>query len=290
MADRNLDLALRIRADLGQAIQSMKRLEGGIEGAGRKSGRAAARLRALGVAAEAARRRVGGLQSALLAFGAVRAIQATIRATVRQEQAIAQVEARIRATGGAAGLTSREIQDMASALQDVTTRGGLNDFRPTARAEPAPFRLSLPRCRGDPRVLRGPRSMRTRWASFWSWRSSSTSRQPPGSTCATCISSSISAATMRTSPATRPSSKRPTTPRTTRTSRSSAAGAWVGASEDGAGKAEMDEHGRTAHENLRARGRWKVGRANRKTAQRRVFGQIPARAARLGAPPLPVCP
>ena len=46
-----------------------------------------------------------------------------LRNTVRQEQAIAQVEARIRSTGSAAGLSSAEVQRMAAALQDATIFG-----------------------------------------------------------------------------------------------------------------------------------------------------------------------
>ena len=40
-----------------------------------------------------------------------------------QEQAVAQVEAAIRSTGGSAGYIARELQDMASELQKVTIYG-----------------------------------------------------------------------------------------------------------------------------------------------------------------------
>ena len=46
-----------------------------------------------------------------------------IKNTIIQEKAVAQLNARIKSTGGAAGLTSKELQKMASALQKVTTFG-----------------------------------------------------------------------------------------------------------------------------------------------------------------------
>lgn len=52
-----------------------------------------------------------------------RSIGAVIAATVEQEQALKQVESRIRATGGAAGLAVHELADMAASLQGVTTYG-----------------------------------------------------------------------------------------------------------------------------------------------------------------------
>lgn len=60
------------------------------------------------------------------AFGAIAGIasaRAIIQNTVRQEQAVAQLEARLRSTGGVAGLTSQQLQSMASSMQAVTTFG-----------------------------------------------------------------------------------------------------------------------------------------------------------------------
>ena len=47
-----------------------------------------------------------------------RALGAVRDNSIRQEQAMAQVEARIRSTGGAAGITAAEIAEMAAALQE----------------------------------------------------------------------------------------------------------------------------------------------------------------------------
>lgn len=65
-------------------------------------------------------RTIGPLVTA--AFGAA-VIRESVRAFIRQEAAIAQLEQRIKSTGGAAGFTSEELQRMASGLQDVTTFG-----------------------------------------------------------------------------------------------------------------------------------------------------------------------
>ena len=53
----------------------------------------------------------------------VRAFRAGADATLRQEDALRQVEARIQATGGAAGVTTREMAELATSLQRVTTYG-----------------------------------------------------------------------------------------------------------------------------------------------------------------------
>ena len=54
---------------------------------------------------------------------AYRVVSTVIRNTVTQEQALAQVEARLKSTGNAVGLTVDELARMAAGLQDVTTFG-----------------------------------------------------------------------------------------------------------------------------------------------------------------------
>jgi hypothetical protein len=63
---------------------------------------------------------VGPLVTA--SFG-IAVIKSSVQAFIRQEAAIAQLEQRIKSTGGAAGFTSEELQRMASGLQAVTTFG-----------------------------------------------------------------------------------------------------------------------------------------------------------------------
>ena len=128
---RSLTARLRLTADskgfVGEVRLSKQELDK-LAGTTRKSGQAATR------AATATHRHaqsLAGAHSQALKYGAAlvalnrgyAALRSVFEKTVRQEQAFAQVEARIRSTGGAAGLTAREIAQIASALQDVTTHG-----------------------------------------------------------------------------------------------------------------------------------------------------------------------
>ncbi len=120
---RDLELALRVRADLEQAVRGMKRLEGRLGGTARQGGRAAASMRAMGAAAERARRGVFSLRGVLVGLGLAGAMRGIARATIRQEQAIAQVERGIRNLGEATELTTGDLRRMAAELQQVTTFG-----------------------------------------------------------------------------------------------------------------------------------------------------------------------
>ncbi len=109
MADRNLDTAVRIRLQdrTGPGVRSVR---GNI----RSISDQLRRMQAIFV----------GFQVLRPVFGALsRGFRAILSATVGQEQAQAQVAARLRATGGAAGYGAAELARMASALQDVTTYG-----------------------------------------------------------------------------------------------------------------------------------------------------------------------
>ncbi len=130
MTDRNLDVALTVKTHLEKAIQDLNRLEKKTGGAGRAADRSAARMRGLATAIGAATRGASLLSrhmrylgGALTAISPAIVFRDIISNTVRQERAIAQVEARIRATGGAAGLASEDLQRMAASLQDVTAFG-----------------------------------------------------------------------------------------------------------------------------------------------------------------------
>lgn len=64
-----------------------------------------------------------GLGTAIGAIGIGLFTKKIIDNTIRQEKAVRQLEAAIESTGGAAGLTSQELQDMAASMQQVTTFG-----------------------------------------------------------------------------------------------------------------------------------------------------------------------
>lgn len=75
---------------------------------------------------EAVGRRIGSairVGAAALGTAFVGAMGLVIKSTIEAEQVQAQLEARLRSTGGAAGLTRDELLSMASGLQNVTTIG-----------------------------------------------------------------------------------------------------------------------------------------------------------------------
>ena len=122
----DLELALKIRADLSRAVKELERLRKGQERAG-KGAKVAARDmdraeksigRVGGAAARAAQR---WLALGTVLVGMRRSMRAVIDASVRQEQALAQVEARLKSTGSAVPLA--EIEAMAAAFQEVTSFG-----------------------------------------------------------------------------------------------------------------------------------------------------------------------
>lgn len=63
------------------------------------------------------------VQGALAGLGAAFSLKAVIDATVRQEAALAQLDAALRSTGGAIGYTRDQLATMAAELQGVTTFG-----------------------------------------------------------------------------------------------------------------------------------------------------------------------
>ena len=113
LAGKNLELAMRIRADLQQAIGELKQMESAVEANGRQAETTNRGMEKLGSTI--------GKVAAAIAGGAV--YKAVISATIEQERVTAQLEQRLRSTGGAAGLTRDELLDMASAMQQVTTYG-----------------------------------------------------------------------------------------------------------------------------------------------------------------------
>ena len=135
---KNIELGVRLTADgkgfVGAVTVSDKALRRFTAG-GRKAAQSARdtaratrglerQMRGLGQSASAAHGKIAGYAAGVLSINRLAAsMRAVLDATVRQEQALAQVEARMRSTGGAAGLTTRQVADMAAALQDVTTFG-----------------------------------------------------------------------------------------------------------------------------------------------------------------------
>lgn len=65
---------------------------------------------------------LGGVMASVgMGIGGLFAIKGAVHAFSEEQDAIAQLDASIRATGGAAGITTAEIQELASSLQKTTT-------------------------------------------------------------------------------------------------------------------------------------------------------------------------
>lgn len=65
----------------------------------------------------------GAIAGALAGLAVGETVRKVITATIEQENAVRQLEARLKSTGGVAGVTSRELQGFASELQRLTTYG-----------------------------------------------------------------------------------------------------------------------------------------------------------------------
>lgn len=107
----NTTASLVIKVDSSGAKRATSDLDQLADSAGRSEG-AAAKLE-----------RQAKITGAVLAGLATGVIALAIKNTMEQERVTAQLEARLRSTGGAAGLAKQELLDMASGLQAVTTYG-----------------------------------------------------------------------------------------------------------------------------------------------------------------------
>ncbi len=124
MAGRNLDLALRVRADLAQASRGVRRLGREVRDLGAEGRRAGRLLGRIGAAARGAAGAYVGFHALSAAIrGAARGISAVVSATRAQQDAVAQVARGLRNLGTETTLTSGGLQAMASWLQRVTTYG-----------------------------------------------------------------------------------------------------------------------------------------------------------------------
>lgn len=115
------DIRVRIAGDLSDIKRSLKDLRKQTREAGNVAKQTRNDWRQLGRGLDTVRKRVKGLIGTYVGFRAVQSlIGGIIRNTARQEEAIAQLEARLRSTGGVAGVTSEQLQALASSLQGVT--------------------------------------------------------------------------------------------------------------------------------------------------------------------------
>ena len=102
MAEKNLNIKLRVKGDK-KAQGSLNKTENSLKSLGSQA------------------LKVGGIFFA--ARGLIQGLSAVIRLSGEQEKAEAQLNAVLKSTGEIAGLTSNELKNMASSLQEVTTFG-----------------------------------------------------------------------------------------------------------------------------------------------------------------------
>lgn len=107
------DASGRLREANGRFLSDARKTELGLE-------KVEGRLKSAGAGAESFGRNIGRLAAAF-AGGAF--FQSVIANTIESEDALAQLNATIKSTGGAAGLSSDELVSMAQGLQQVTTFG-----------------------------------------------------------------------------------------------------------------------------------------------------------------------
>ncbi|NII11760.1 phage tail length tape measure family protein [Oleiagrimonas sp. C23AA] len=120
MAKRDYLLMLKAGADLQPATAGLSKLDAKFKTTGAAGERAAAKINAgFGKLNKLA----GSLHGALLALGGGLVFKDVIEATTRQEDALRQLGQRLKSTGGAAGLTKKDLVDLAGAMQQVTTYG-----------------------------------------------------------------------------------------------------------------------------------------------------------------------
>ena len=119
----DLRLALRVQADMESALRGMRKLNEGLGTTKEQGGKVRRAFGKLGRGVDTLRDKFGGLKGVLGALGLGVAVRGIVRATSRQEQAVAQVERGLKNLGDTTNLTSGGLQQMAASLQTVTTFG-----------------------------------------------------------------------------------------------------------------------------------------------------------------------
>ena len=120
--------AFAVIKDVDKALGGMSKAENRVDAATRRANRSIGRQVNLAKQNSTA---LGQAHRSALQYGAAfvsftaaqRVLSSVVDKTVRQEQALAQVEARIRSTGGAAGYTTDELATMAANFQKATAYG-----------------------------------------------------------------------------------------------------------------------------------------------------------------------
>lgn len=124
MSARDDDIRVRIAGDLADIRKALQDLKRQAEQAGRGAKQSGRDWNELGGRLDSVTKKAKQLVAAYAGFRTVQTlVRSVISASVEAERVQAQLEARVRSTGGAAGFSAEQLLDMASSLQRVTTYG-----------------------------------------------------------------------------------------------------------------------------------------------------------------------
>jgi lambda family phage tail tape measure protein len=114
---------LNIKVDTADAVKSTNALTKSLDKLEKEGDQTTRSMKKVSGSTKLLSKAFGALSGVAVAGILVGTFKRVISATIKQENAIAQLDARLKSTGGAVGFLSQEIQDYASALQQSTTFG-----------------------------------------------------------------------------------------------------------------------------------------------------------------------
>lgn len=120
MAVQDYELLLRVRADMIQAINGLDNVRKKLDDAGKQAKDMGDKT---GKAVDGMSEKFGKLKTLIGGLAIAAGIRAVFGAVQESEDAVAQLDARLKSTGGAAGLTRDQLIDLSGQMQKLTTYG-----------------------------------------------------------------------------------------------------------------------------------------------------------------------
>ncbi|MHB1283044.1 MAG: phage tail length tape measure family protein [Metallibacterium scheffleri] len=120
MSVQDYELLLRVRADMIQAINGLDGVRKKLDDTGKQAKDMGDKA---GKAADGMSDKFGKLKTLIGGLAIAAGIKAIFGAVTESEDAVAQLDARLKSTGGSAGLTRDELIDLSQSMQKVTTFG-----------------------------------------------------------------------------------------------------------------------------------------------------------------------
>lgn len=120
MAVQDYELLLRVRADMIQAINGLDNVRKKLDDTGKEAKDMGDKA---GKAVDGMSEKFGKLKTLIGGLAIAAGIRAVFGAVQESEDAVAQLDARLKSTGGAAGLTRDQLIDLSGQMQKLTTYG-----------------------------------------------------------------------------------------------------------------------------------------------------------------------